>query len=643
MASTITLNLDDRTDAQWQEFVDNLVGAKKATDATTESAKKLGDAVKAVDPSNFSDLEAKAKQASDSFDGMARSAKASGSAMSSAGKSGGVEFATSVTAAIQIFDKMGQIAGVVADKIEELSKRGNPALVDLAKQVDDTKSSWNDFLELMSHTDFGKQSIEQSTSILKQEADGLRALPELWENLTTIAHDYGDSVSDALNRVVGRENELSGAVQQQIRARQDARQAAIAQGSESAAAAERATIAEKALNAVLRIRKDSAQAAQDARLGNDAAVEQAIQKQVEAIRTQKMSAEELESALQRIQRLEQQRQKLAEDGSQVFQKDMEDNARASEELYKRRVDAEEKANETSRKEQEAATKAQEDFDRREAEHWQKLEDKKREELRRTAEEESRLREQRVSKMSDKFSGGMGLGDARAKEIEISQKTTQQIGELRQKATQAYVTGDVKGFFQARRQEYQILQQGLMEQKKLREQFSKEGNTLDKIKAGFSGKDIGKQVADDRFKSAGKEFVEKNKEGFGAFMKGKQGGELTDVEKKLSEKFQRDADKLQRDIQKQTQRDIKQGKIGQEEVGKATNELVNKTIDQAEKSGQFQQETVDALRQAAQTIQSNAEQTQQQSEELKGLSEQIAEVKSQLDESGGSSRQRAMRR
>lgn len=266
----------------------------------------------------------------------------------------------------------------------------------------------------------------------------------------------------------------------------------------------------------------------------------------------------------------------------------------------------------------------------------------REELRKTQEEERRNREQRIKELAGQMGGGMSGKDARQQAVEIERNTLQQIGQLRQQATQSFVTGDVRGFFEARQKEHELLQEALQKQKQLREKFGKEGTVLDKIKGQFGDKDILNQVTENRFQEAGKGLIEKNRDAFDAFRKQKAGGSLSEDEQRLSRQFQRDAEKLQRDIARQTNRDARGGRIGEEETTKATNTLVNRTIDAAQKQGKLGDDAVQGLRQAAEANQALADKSQQQSKEIEEINQKLADVVEQVRNDTGSGTARAKR-
>lgn len=250
--------------------------------------------------------------------------------------------------------------------------------------------------------------------------------------------------------------------------------------------------------------------------------------------------------------------------------------------------------------------------------------KQRDEEKRLADEQARAQEARVKELATSFGSGMSLKDARGSSVDLERNALQQIGQLRQQATQQFVSGDVKGYMQSHQNAIQIYQQTLQQMKKLKDDFAKEGSVLDQVKGKFSNKDVLGQVADSRFLEAGKGLMEKSKDAFDAFRKQKAGGELSGDEERLSRQFQRDADKLQRDIMRQVNRDARNGRIGDDESARALNTLASRTVDTAQKQGKLNNDQAEGFRKA---IEANAE----LAANAEAKSKQIEEMDKKLDD------------
>ena len=313
------------------------------------------------------------------------------------------------------------------------------------------------------------------------------------------------------------------------------------------------------------------------------------------------------------------------------QRQAEESDRREREMVHDRIREQNSAYEQSRRAEQQAAEQRSRDQAEELREFLQAENRKREEQKRTADEQSRAYQQRVRDMAGKFSSGMSGADVRQQSVDLEMKTLDQIGQLRQKAVQSFVTGDVRGFFEARQQEYQLLQQSLQQQKQLREKFAKEGNLVDQMKSQFGGKDVLNQVAENRFQDAGKGLLERNQAAADAYRRQRSGGTLTGDEQRMVKQLEREAEKLRSDIMRQVNRDARAGKIGEEEANRATNSLVNSTVKNMEQSGKFSREVTDGLRAATDNTQKTTEAIQQQSELIKQVQEQANRTSEQLDE------------
>lgn len=632
MAVTLTINSKD-------DVGSTLESVKQDLEATAAAADKVSAAGKRM-KSSLDDTAASAKRAASEAKGVGD------------GASKFTAMATGITAAVQVARGLADAFRAGREKIAEFAESGLPAFERLDLRIRDAESSFTRFLASLGEGPGRMSALESavdsvafvfdelrgSTQEARLAADGLAAATKTLESVDAAAGKAMESRAisriDSLSTIQGQISnqralieELGKTADLTDKQREQMGQRLVDLMNREQELLQRRGENERFLSGFSKQRSEESEAAALKEIQSLDEIEAKLNNQIRIIRelgqADQSSSEEMADERRRLAQLDGRRKEIVKELADEEKKRADEVKRASED--------ERKAND------EWVAK------------WQANEQKRRDEIRKTSEEEAKAsakaRQSRVDEMGKRFGSGMSRGDVRTEAIDIERKTLTEIGRVRQQATQAFVTGDVKGFHEARQQEYQLLQQGLSEQKKLRDRFAKEGSTLEKIKSGFSDQDIAKQVADDRLMKAGKDRMgtdERFKGGAEAFQKGKS-QELSSYDQKLAKDYQREVERMQRQINRETQRDFKKGRIGEDEATQATNNLVNQTVKTAEQQGGVNQETIGGLRQAAENQQQMQQQLQQQQEESKAISDALAEVKSRLDDSGGGSRERAMRR
>lgn len=250
---------------------------------------------------------------------------------------------------------------------------------------------------------------------------------------------------------------------------------------------------------------------------------------------------------------------------------------------------------------------------------------------------------KMESLKQQFQGGMTGKDFLEKQNDIAGKANEQLLKLKQQQTKSYLTGDVKGFFEAEQQKTQIVAEALKAQKELRDKFGKEGNVLDKIKGQLSGKDVMGQVQKDRLEKARQDMLDKLHGEGKLGQDGKVFGGTSAEREKSQLNLNKQLADARNKAQKQFQKDLRGGKIGQEETDRATNDLTRNVVDTGRKTGQLSSDTAAGLKAALDAQQEAANKIQQHDEEIQETTEKLNDVLEQLRDEGGKGRQRAMRK
>ncbi len=645
MATTLTIEAVDNTQKKWDDFITTLGVAEKKTGQLDEAAQKLADEMaRAESETNaaerrIEELAVAIRKGSDEFGVMSKSVRATQEQLERIEKTTGFLKGGAV---IEIFRAIGDGARKAGELISAMAEKGNVRFAELDKTISKTKSSFERMLDVASKTDFGGSTLDYANQQIGKINAGMEALPELWENLGTVVDQFFASAVSGWGEY-GKQIQEAADYQAMLTKRiQDSRQASIESdeaAKQSAAGRKAASETEAALATQHRREAEQAAAAQ---IHNEAGLNNEIQKQLDLLNSGKVKQEEIKAVQEKIAILEQRRSGIRAE----YQQYLNDEAAG----WKRYYDEERRQREDAEKERQKAEDdaAKQRLDSQQKELSEKLRAYKEnlQQQRQEAERYEREQQARLKDLTQQYSGGMRGSDARSKSIEIEMKTQEQIGQIRQQQIQQYVNGDVKGFMDSQKKQYEILQQSLTAQKQLREKFSKEGNVLDQLKSQMSQKDILNQLKDQRSMDAVRNLAGKDAEGFGAFRRQKSLGRdnVTDEENRMADQFRRSADRAERDARRGVDRDARRGKIGEEEVTKATGDLANKTIDAAQKSGKLSEQQAEAMRAAAKAQQAAADKAVEQGQEIESLKEQFEEISAQLDvgPGGGKASGRARR-
>lgn len=623
MTTTLTLDMEDRTQRAWDEFITTLGVAEKATEELDDVAKQVAADMKAAgdiineSERRIEELAIAVRKGSDEFGNMSRSVKVTQERMQEVEKSMGfLKGGTIIEVGRALID--GLRAG--SEFISSMAERGNVQFMKLDGSIKNLKSSWEKFWDTVAKTDVGGKVLEWAERKISEIAEGIEALPELYENLGTVSDEYFASSVEGWGEY-GRTVREAADYQSQLTAEvQRSRQEAIKAEEQEKAFAEGRKSAEEGLRALAddRRRQDDQIAA--SRIGNEQQLNIEIQKQEELLKSGKVTKEEVRAIVEKIVILEQRRsgvqaeyKKYLDDEAAGWRKYYDDRKRLEDDAIKQRETAE----------QDAARKRQEEFEKEQKSRLDIYQYNLKQQ-RDADEKANRERQKQQQELERSYSGGMSLGDARTKSVDIEMKTQQQIGQIRQQQIQQYIKGDVQGFMQSQQKQYEILGQSLQAQKELREKFAKEGNVLDQLKGSMSEKDILSQIEKNRIDKLRQDREKNRPDPFA-------NDDVVDPqEARIRARYDRETKRQEQNTRRNLRRDMQQGNVGEEEVAKATNDLAGKTIDAAQKSGDLSKQQADALRAAADAQQKQADNAKSQGEEINTLKERFEEIAAQVE-------------
>lgn len=634
MTTTLTVDMDDRTQRKWDEFITTLGVAEAATGELDDAAKELAAEMKhAEDEANaaerrIEELAIAVKRGSDEFGTMSKSVKLTQDKLDDLNKS--TQFLKGGT-----FIEIGRaiISGLkAADQfIGSMAEKGNKNFESLHESTERLKNSFQKMADTASKTDFGAGVMKIATNQVDRMAEGVEALPELWENLGTVIREthasavegwgeYGRTVREATDYQAQLTAEAQRTRQEAVKADEMAKE--YSKGREAA---------ESGLKALADDRRRQESQAFASRIGNEQQLSVEIQKQNELLKSEKITKDEVKAIVEKIVLLEQRRGGIQQEQKKYFdeqaagwKKYYEDRQKADDDAIKKRQDAEKEAAKKRMEEHESEIKYR--IDVYQAGLKQQLEaDKK-------AQKE---RQDQLQELTKVYSGGMRLDDAKGKSIELERKASEQILQIRQQMTMQYMKGDVQGFMQSRQKQFEIYQQYLQAEKDLRDKFSKEGNIIDKIKGGFTNKDVLGQVEKNRIDKIRKDREADRPDPF-------ENDDVVDPkEARQRARYDRETKRQEQNARRNLRRDMQRGNVGEEEVANATNDLTKATIDAAQSSKKLTETQKGALRAAFDAQKSLAQNQKQTNEELDALRQDFEDLKALTEpDSMGNARKRA---
>ncbi|MCC7425019.1 MAG: hypothetical protein IT428_32520 [Planctomycetaceae bacterium] len=651
MATTLTLNLDDNAARGFAEVARQISEAAGAAGKLESAAEKADDA---LNPQTVAALRAELKGLASEYDNVADEAKKAGDQAKGVGDSSGkmTAIASTVTAGIETFRMFREGVQMAREKIHELAELGIPEFESLDRSISETSSSLNHLIvgfgkgtgsiSLLENALNGVQYVFDTLSGVTQEErlqiDGLAKAMKTLDDISTAVSakaqqadiqrvDSLTQVRDAIEHQKQLIEELGKLADQSDNERALQAQKLVDLHNQEAALLQRRAENEKFLADFRKQGAAEAEANDLKQITSLEQINQLISDQVYFVQQlsdrDSVSAEEMQQTRERLTRLDQRRK----------------------DLIREVADAEKKAAEDARQLAEKSERETNEIRQRELEEYARIEQRKREELKRTAEQAARDAEAKFRQNVEGMMRGPTASGTQGQSVEIERKTQEQIAQIRQQQIQQYVTGDVKGFFESQKKQLEILQQSLEAQRQLREKFAKEGSPLEQIKASFTDKDIGKAVEDQRATDAVKKLTEKRQEEWEAFQRQRKEGRsgVSEEENRMADRLRRDAERAERQARGQARRDIRRGNVSEQEVNQATNNLVQATINAAEKNGDVGKETAQTLRAGIEAQQKAAEVATQQAAEIKELQETARQVADQLNELGVSQRGRAMKR
>lgn len=649
MPATLTLDLNDRTQKAWDEFIDTLGVAKDSTDGLDIAAKRLAEDMKEADArahaleQNVNDLAIAAKKGSDEFGNMSRSVRASedaikgvansGKSAGGAGGGGGLFGVTNLNSALEIVGKLTQGFQWARDQAKALGESGNKAFSELEQSIVSVEKSWESARAKFGAGDFGQGLAASAKSFSEEMGKGLDALPDLFENFGVISREffatsvegwgeYGKSVRSATDY----QNELTFAAQR-------TRDAVIETQRAEAEAAKGREAAASVTKGLAELRRKEADQAAAAGIHNEQGINLEIQKQVDLLNSGKVKQEEIKAILEKIGALEQRRAGVRQEAEQAIRDEAagwnryyEERKRSEENLAKEQAKIEEDARKKRQAEYENEIKQRIDIYRYQLKQQQDAEEKA-----------AKEREARVNALAQSYRSGPQAGDTQRQSVDIERRAQEQIAKIRQQQIQQYVTGDVKGFFESERQKYDILNQSLQAQKQLRDKFLKEASPVEQIKAQITDKDLAAQIEKDRLDKLRADRAKNRPDPFA-------NDDVVDPkEERQRARYDRETRRQEQNARRQLRRDMQRGNVGEDEVNQATNNLVKATVDRAQQEGKVGAQQAEAMNKVVEIEKQRLEQDQQREAEAKALTESLEEVRGQLEELGVSQRSRAMRR
>lgn len=253
--------------------------------------------------------------------------------------------------------------------------------------------------------------------------------------------------------------------------------------------------------------------------------------------------------------------------------------------------------------------------------------------------------QRIDAIKAQAQGSVTLQQTQQSIVDIQRNLATEAQKFREQYVNAFVSGDVKGAMAAADGFRQAHLKAVADVQAARDKLLKQGGPLENIRAGITDQDKAQEVLRSRLEKARQEALDKAKANQG--IQTDQFGRAIGGTKHEQAQNQRELNRMTREAEARTRRqfgrDMKGGRIGEEEVTQATNNLTNRTIDHARQTGKIGAETAAGLKAAADAQQEAANQIQEHAQTINALQDSFSQIQDQLAESSGATRRRAQSR